>query len=591
MGSVSWDCFPSKTATDVIKLSNMHTFHSSERGKLNGKGEAYEPRAERKKKSSHAAAVRQGIIYQALDHIHQQQKKSFWWCHSNLPTLHLSFSVFRMGLRKLCQSAMLLCSLVACGLVEVMAQTTLELDTISGTGTEERILVEGNTTGLASTLSARTERVDPLDSFKKYKGGYNITNKHYWSSTVYTGRYGYIIGTIWLVGGLVYACVLLIATKTCLVCKERKQKKRLPCSKKYCVSPVVASGIVLGGSSKFYSRVKSIENIIVETSEEASQTIYNVTQAVVAMESVNNLYGGIEESSNLNSTSQMLYVEAANIQRQAENRMQLVNKGIKMLKVVTIFSIVLNLIAVLVVLALRSLRLYQAFYLFSGDTCANLDGYQLNPQNSTLSSILRCSEHLPANFGLQDIRAEIHDIIEQVNSNISTVKSSILPDLEYICNPFSGPPQYSYQPDNCSSNTIKIGDIPEKYTYSASDDGACSQGEFVSNSNYTRMLVYSMQKLLDGFPRMERLANCQLVKDAFSKILLKECKPLRNYAHLTCAALAVLSTIMVLLVLIVTSEAHHDHKYHSSDGSVRPHLAYAERPFDTTEMATENFEL
>ncbi|XP_065007863.1 uncharacterized protein LOC135638599 isoform X3 [Musa acuminata AAA Group] len=523
-----------------------------------------------------------------------------------------------MGLRKLCQSAVLLCSLVAilsCGLAEVMAQTTLELDTISGTGT-----------GLASTLSARTERVDPLDSFKKYKGGYNITNKHYWSSTVYTGRYGYIIGTIWLVGGLVSACVLRIATKTCSVRKERKQKKRLPCSKKYCVSPMligilltclslVASGIVLGGSFKFYSRVKSIENIIVETSEEASQTIYNVTEAVAAMESVNNLYGGIEESSNLNSTSQMLYDEAANIQRQAENRMHLVNKGIKMLKVVTIFSIVLNLIAVLVVLALRSLRLYQAMYLFitlcwlltfffwinfglyfflykfSGDTCAALDGYQLNPQNSTLSSILRCSEHLPSNFGLQDIRAGIHDTIDQVNSNISTVKSSILPDLEYICNPFSGPPQYSYQPDNCSSNTIKIGDIPEKYTYSASDDGARSQGEFVSDNNYTRVLVYSMQKLLDGFPHMGRLANCQLVKDAFSKILLKECKPLRNYAHLTCAALAVLSVIMVLLVLIVTSEAHHDYKYHSSDGSVRPHLAYAERSFDTTEMAIENFEL
>ncbi|CAL9045078.1 unnamed protein product [Musa banksii] len=538
-----------------------------------------------------------------------------------------------MGLRKLCQSAMLLCSLVAilsCGLAEVMAQTTLELDTISGTGTERILVEEGNTTGLASTLSARTERVDPLDSFKKYKGGYNITNKHYWSSTVYTGRYGYTIGTIWLVGGLVSACVLRIATKTCSVRKERKQKKRLPCSKKYCVSPMligilltclssVASGIVLGGSFKFYSRVKSIENIIVETSEEASQTIYNVTEAVADMESVNNLYGGIEESSNLNSTSQMLYDEAANIQRQAENRMHLVNKGIKMLKVVTIFSIVLNLIAVLLKKFLTiffweikvnfyynrfitlcwlltfffwiNFGLYFFLYKFSGDTCAALDGYQLNPQNSTLSSILRCSEHLPANFGLQDIRAGIHDTIDQVNSNISTVKSSILPDLEYICNPFSGPPQYSYQPDNCSSNTIKIGDIPEKYTYSASDDGARSQGEFVSDNNYTRVLVYSMQKLLDGFPHMERLANCQLVKDAFSKILLKECKPLRNYARLTCAALAVLSVIMVLLVLIVTSEAHHDHKYHSSDGSVRPHLAYAERSFDTTEMATENFEL
>lgn len=26
-----------------------------------------------------------------------------------------------------------------------------------------------------------TIRVDPLDNFEKYRGGFNITNKHYWS--------------------------------------------------------------------------------------------------------------------------------------------------------------------------------------------------------------------------------------------------------------------------------------------------------------------------------------------------------------------------------------------------------------------------
>ena len=26
-----------------------------------------------------------------------------------------------------------------------------------------------------------TIRVDPLDNFKKYRGGFNVTNKHYWS--------------------------------------------------------------------------------------------------------------------------------------------------------------------------------------------------------------------------------------------------------------------------------------------------------------------------------------------------------------------------------------------------------------------------
>jgi hypothetical protein len=44
---------------------------------------------------------------------------------------------------------------------------------------------------------------------------------------------------------------------------------------------------------------------------------------------------------------------------------------------------------------------------------------------------------------------------------ISTVRSSDMPNLEYVCNPFSGHPEYLYQPDNCSSSTIKIGDITQ----------------------------------------------------------------------------------------------------------------------------------
>lgn len=48
-----------------------------------------------------------------------------------------------------------------------------------------------------------------------------------------------------------------------------------------------------------------------------------------------------------------------------------------------------------------------------------------------------------------------------MNAEISTVRLSDMPDLEYVCNPFSGPPDYLYEPDDCSSSTIKIGDIPQ----------------------------------------------------------------------------------------------------------------------------------
>ncbi|XP_042416055.1 uncharacterized protein LOC122005176 isoform X1 [Zingiber officinale] len=523
-----------------------------------------------------------------------------------------------MGLPMMCQFTMLVFSLASMLRCEAAVPATSfsnkEAVGLSVTETERVLIEDGNNAEVVGGLSARTQRVDPLNGFKKYMGGYSITSKHYWSSTIYTGRYGYIIGTIWLLSGFLYACIL-VARRTSLLKMERKQKKELPCSKRHhvwamvlgiilaCLA-IVASGIVLGGSSKFHSRVRSIKNIIVKTSQEASQTINNVTKAIGDMESVaaQYQYGILEGSSYLNSRSQILNDEAANMQQKAEKSMHLVDRAIGILKMMTIFIIVPNLIVLLAVVVLRPLRLRLSrtfslsiifcwlltfalwvffgiyFFLskFSADTCAAIEEYQQNPQNSTLSSILQCSEQLSANIFLHDIRQGIHDTIDQVNANISTAKSLSLPDLEYVCNPFTGPPEYSYQPGNCSSNTIKIGDIPEilkKYTcWDDGGGGSCSHGEFLSPAEYTRVQVYtsSMQNILDGFPRMERLANCRLVGDAFSKILVEECKPLKYYVRLTWTAMTVLSAIMVALVLILISEPVYQDGSHSSDISVRP---------------------
>ncbi|THU46186.1 hypothetical protein C4D60_Mb09t02290 [Musa balbisiana] len=506
--------------------------------------------------------------------------------------------VAEMGLRMFYHSAICLCSLAAvlsCCLGEVAVQITVAMEDLTKIGTDERILIgDVNISEPASALSARTQRVDPLNSFKKYKGGYNITNTHYWSSTIYTGRYGYIIGAIWIIGGLVYASILLI-TKTRFVNKEPKHKKRFAFSDKYCVWPIliaiilaflamVPSGIVLGGSAKFCSRAKTIKNIIMETSEEAAQTIYNVTGAVEAMGRITEFYGGFKGSSYLNSTSQKLIKKASNIQRKAETSMLSLNKGIKILEAVTITSVVLNIVAVLAVLGSKISR-------FSGDSCVALAEYTLNPRNSNLSSFMPCSEQLSANAMLHDIRAGIRNTIDQVNKRISAAKSLPIPGLEFVCNPFSESPDYSYEPKNCSSNTIEIGDIPQilkKYTCTANDGGVCRGGEFISASDFMKVQVYtsSMQNILDGYPGIERLANCQLVKDA-SKILLKECKQLKNYAYLTWAGSVVLSIFMVFFVPMLIVEAHQQHKRHTSHWSVvKPQPGLEGSRVDMIEMAS-----
>lgn len=117
-----------------------------------------------------------------------------------------------------------------------------------------------------------TVRVDPLDHLRKYRGGYEIRDLHYWSvrlhflhlivyvpvgvsvsvydfyflnrlvqSTVYTGVPGYALGVLWLLCGILYALYLLV-TKFCFKCYDkRKLRKRSLYSRQYYIWPVLVA--------------------------------------------------------------------------------------------------------------------------------------------------------------------------------------------------------------------------------------------------------------------------------------------------------------------------------------------------------------
>lgn len=49
-----------------------------------------------------------------------------------------------------------------------------------------RYLAETDNVSEPFKQSDDTVRIDPLENFKKYRGGYDITNKNYWSVSLYT---------------------------------------------------------------------------------------------------------------------------------------------------------------------------------------------------------------------------------------------------------------------------------------------------------------------------------------------------------------------------------------------------------------------
>ncbi|KAL6660608.1 hypothetical protein ACP70R_001643 [Stipagrostis hirtigluma subsp. patula] len=496
--------------------------------------------------------------------------------------------------RRLEQVVFLLCCFAAItcrSYVQAQAQTTLQQN-----GAGSRILSEmGNRS--ESALSVRTRRIDPLDGLRKYDGGYNITNKHYWSSTIFTGRSGYLIAALWLIGGIIFGSILLI-TKIFFTKRnarysdidyflERYQILTVILCILLVVFVIVASAVAIRGTVQFHSRAESVKEIIGETALEATATIYNITGAIEMVQNTSKLYNYSSQAwDHLNSTVEVLNSEAVEIQAKAEENMRLVSKGIKILELVTILTVTLNLFSVLTLLVGMPLRLQKLCYLciafcwiltallwmyfglyyffdkFAGDTCVALDEYQLNPQNSTLGTIIPCSEKLSGNMILHDVGAGIHDIIDQVNSNIYTIKSEYaVKRLDYICNPFTGPPEYQYRPENCPSGAATIGDIPQilrRLTCSDFGGGAnCAPADLSSAIDYDKVQSYtsSIQNVLDIFPGTERLVSCELVKAGFADIVGGQCAPLRRGARTAWAALAALSAAMALLLALELAAA------------------------------------
>lgn len=480
-----------------------------------------------------------------------------------------------------------------------------------------RKLLQTDNISTPSSQSDDTVRIDPLDHFKKYRGGFDITNKHYWSSIIFTGISGYAIGVLWLLCGIAYGG-FLVTTKCCnRYRKGTKLKNISPCTKQcafwrlfvavcFTILAVTASGAALGGAARFHSRAKTVLNIIIDTADRASETLYSTTGAMEGIRG--NLVSsnlGLEASTFLTSTSQELDTEAANIQKQARKNRRLIHNILKIVYLVTTVAISLNLCALIAVSVFGYPRQRQAFYWlillcwlltvlcwlffgvyfflerFAGDTCAALHNFQQNPYNNTLSSILPCDELLSAEPILSDVSVGIYDLVNEVNANIAGLQTTSYTSLR-VCNPFSGPPEYQYQSGSCPVNTIRIGDIPQVlklFTCSNNNDGTCREGEFISVNDFRMVEKFtsSLQNLLSAYPEMQSLVNCELVKNAFSEILLKHCKPLKRYVRMVWIPIIFLAVMMVMLVLIWLAKDGQEQKHPFSNDSVKPEFTIAKK--------------
>ncbi|TKY67477.1 hypothetical protein E2542_SST10371 [Spatholobus suberectus] len=356
----------------------------------------------------------------------------------------------------------------------------------------------------------------------------------------------------------------------------------------------VASGLVYVGSAKFYSQARTSVNVVIKIADDESEIIHNATSALEDIqEDLVEPSISDEVSGNLNSMAKKLDNAVDDIVKKTRKNRRTVNKAFKVVFMITIVIISLNLVTIPILAVFGVKMFWRPFHLFvilcwlmtvicwlifglyfflenfSNDTCTVLYNFEENPYNNSLTSILPCDELRSAKSILHEIGAGISNLVNEVNANVG----SLFPNHVYVCNPFSAPPEYLYQPEHCPPNSIQIGDIPKvlkPYTCFDDSDEKCGSEDFLNGGEYevVESCTSSIQNLLNMFPNMERLIGCQLVKDAFSQVLLRHCKPLKKFARMAWLGMVFLAVLMVFFVVLCTIKACQEHSYHTSDCSV-----------------------
>ncbi|XP_042502415.1 uncharacterized protein LOC122079771 [Macadamia integrifolia] len=440
----------------------------------------------------------------------------------------------------------------------------------------------------------KTNRPDILNGFKHYRGGWNISNRHYWASVGFTGSVGFILALLWFVS---FGLVLVV--QHCCRWKISIKDKGTHLPHKICLilllvfTCAAAVGCILlsVGQDEFHDKVFDTLKYVVNQSDYTVQTLRNVTDFLSIAETIN-----VDEvflPSNVKDEIDKLNVDlntAANTLTEKTSE----NSG-KIRKVFNaVRSALITVAAVMLVLALLGLLLsvlghQHAIYIFilSGwllvaitfiicgvfvvlnnaisDTCVAMGEWVDNPQAETaLSSILPCVDKNTTDKTLVQSKEVISQLVNIVNTVIYTFPNTDPPPQ---ATPFyfnqSGP----LIPPLCSPFDLKLHDRPcgsievsianassewKKYICTTSATGICtSVGRLTPNLYNQLMVAVNVSYALDHYaPTLLDFQDCNFVRDTFRHITSDYCPPVDHYLKIINAGLGLIAVgVMLCLVL------------------------------------------
>ncbi|XP_010250329.1 PREDICTED: uncharacterized protein LOC104592577 [Nelumbo nucifera] len=459
-----------------------------------------------------------------------------------------------------------------------------------------RSLAEGTTADNSSLILAeeRTHRRDPLDNYKRYTGGWNISERHYWASVGFSAAPLFLIAAIWFLGfGL---CLLLICL--CYCCCQRRRygysRAAYACSLifliLFTIAAIIGCIVLYTGQGKFHSSTTNTLAYVVKQANTTAENLRNVSDYLAAAKRIgvdqvflpSDMMAKIDEvQTKINSSAATLADETAKNSDSIQEVLDIVRWALIFLAAVMLLSTFLGflfsilgmqfLVSILVIigwlLVAGTFILSGTFLLLHNvteDTCVSMGEWVQHPTAHTaLDDILPCVDNVTANetlYRTKEVTFQLVNVVNRVITNIFNINplpnmgplyfNQSGPSMPVLCNPF-----YSNFTDRqCKAGEVDLNNatrVWKNYECQVSSAGICTTVGRVTPTFYNQMAaaVNVSYGLYRYGPFLVQLEDCTFVRDTFTAINRDHCPGLSRYSKWMYVGLAVVAAAVMLSLI------------------------------------------
>ncbi|KAJ0075332.1 hypothetical protein Patl1_34644 [Pistacia atlantica] len=469
--------------------------------------------------------------------------------------------------------------------------------------------VEDNSTLILA--ADRTHRKDPLDDFNYYNGGWNISEKHYFSSVGFTAAPLFLTGAIWFVGfGL---CLLVISLYHCC-CQGRSYGYSrtayaisLAFLILFTVSAIIGCAVLYTGQGKFHRSTTKTLEFVVNQSDTTVSNLRIVSDYLSAAKSIGvdqiHLPPTVQDS--IDDVDKKINSSASNLEEETQKNsndiQQILDAVRKTLIVIASVMLLLALLGFLLsvigiqflvyilvtlgwILVTGTFILCGIFLILHnvvGDTCVAMDQWVKNPTaHSALDDILPCVDNATAQEALSKTKEVTFQSVVVVNRFITNVSNINFPPraepvyynqsgplVPVLCNPFN-----SDKTDRqCATGEVDFTNAAQewrKYICQVSANGICTTVGRLTPVFYDQMMttVNVSYALYHYGPFLVQLGDCTFVRETFSGITEHHCPGLERYSKLIYVGLVMVSAaVMLSLIFWVLYARERRHRKHTKE--------------------------